>query len=76
MELEKLKKRIAETIEMYNNLIEADHALIETFQTRKKRAEGLGDEIATLDFEKNIIYVRAGMLARISAKSLLEQLLK
>ena len=75
MELEELKKRITETIELYDLLIDRDHMLIENFETDKELAEEFEDIDAALNLEKKIIKTQAEMLANIDAQVRLKMLL-
>lgn len=75
MELEELKKRITETIELYDLLIDKGHMLIEEFETDKEYAEEFEDIDAALNLEKKIIKTRAELLANIDAQVRLKMLL-
>ena len=75
MELEELKKRITETIELYDLLIDRDHMLIENFETDKELAEEFEDIDAALNLEKKIIKTQAELLAHIDAQVRLKMLL-
>ena len=75
MELEELKKRITETIELYELLIDRDRMLIKNFKTDKGHAEELGDIDTALNLEKKIIKAQVEMLANIDAQVRLKMLL-
>ena len=75
MELEELKKRITETIKLYDLLIDRDRMLIERLKTDKEHAEELEDIDAAFDFEKKLIKTQTEMLANIDAQVRLKMLL-
>ena len=75
MELEELKKRITETIELYDLLIGRNRMLIENFETDKELAEEFEDIDAALNAEKKLIKARAELLANIDAQVRLKMLL-
>ena len=76
MEVEELKKRITETIELYDLLIDRNRMLVENFKTDKKHAEELEDIDAALNAEKKLIKMQVEMFANIDAQVRLKMLLK
>lgn len=77
MELEELKERIADTIKLYEVLIDKNRLLINKLKTDKKHAEEeLQDTDAALDLEKKIMKAQVELLAYIDAQVRLKSLLK
>lgn len=77
MELEELKEKIADTIKLYEVLIDRNRLLINKLKTDKKHAEEeLQDTDAALDLEKKIMKAQVELLAYIDAQVRLKSLLK
>lgn len=77
MELEELKEKIADTIKLYEVLIDRNRLLINKLKADKKHAEEeLQDIDAVLDLEKKIMKAQVELLAYIDAQVRLKSLLK
>lgn len=77
MELEELKEKIADTIKLYEVLIDRNRLLINKLKADKKQAEEeLQDADAALDLEKKIMKAQVELLAYIDAQIRLKSLLK
>lgn len=77
MKLEELKEKIADTIKLYEVLIDRNRLLINKLKADKKHAEEeLQDIDAVLDLEKKIMKTQVELLAYIDAQVRLKSLLK